>query len=257
VKNEKFNTELVVANHISYIVVNYMRGSLENDKLREAIAYAIDKEAMNIAAFDNLAVVADFMEKPGANVGAPSEGITYSYNPEKARQLVVEAGYEKGVHVGKILTIAGSYFEKMAQILQANLADVGITAEIERTDNNTVLTRLRTQDFDIETSGYNSSGDYENLRRFVHSSAVGSYYVKFEGEKFDYRRFDKLFDQGGAELDPVKRNQIYRELNDLIMRTCCMLPVLHKVQPYVWTKGLNIPANYPNYPQIFEWSWKD
>jgi peptide/nickel transport system substrate-binding protein len=247
----------VVANHVSFVVINPQRGPLENDKLREAIAYAIDKEAINIAAFDGKALVADFLEQAGTNVGAPSTGLTYSYDPEKARKLVIEAGYEKGVDIGMIMTVSGSYFEKIAQVLQANLADVGISAGIDGSDNNTTLSRQRKQDFDLVTSGYNSSGDYENLRRFVHSSAVGSYYVKFEGDKFDYKRFDELFDRGGSELDSEKRAAIYKELNDLIMKTCTMLPVLHKIQPYVWAKDLSIPANYPNYPQIFEWSWKD
>ena len=257
INSKKYNTEVVGANHISYAAINRMRGPLENDNLRKAIAYAIDKEAMNMVCFNGLATIADFQERPGVNNGAPSEGITYSYDPEKARQLVIEAGYEKGVDVGKILCIPGTYYEKMAQVMQANLADVGITCGIELYENATALAMVRRQEFDITLQGYNYIGDYENLRRFVHSDAKGSYYVKFEGEKFDYKRFDELLDRGGQELDPVKRQAIYKEFNDLLMDTACILPIFHKAQPYVWHKDLQIPHNYPNYPQIFEWSWKD
>ncbi|GHV46882.1 diguanylate phosphodiesterase [Synergistales bacterium] len=257
VKNEKYNTELAVANHISYLAMNWLHSPLENDKLREAIAYAVDKDAMNITVFDGHARIADFMERPGRNVGAPSEGVTYSYNPEKARQLVIEAGFEKGVDNLKILTISGTYFEKMAQVLQAGLADIGVTCSIELYEAATGLDMCRKQQFDLALLGYNSTGDYSNLRRFVHSATVGSYSVKFEGDKFDYKRFDELFDLGGAELDPVKRAAIYKEVNDLVMKTFCLLPIFNKAQPFVWAKNLNVPVNYPDYPQIYEWSWKD
>jgi peptide/nickel transport system substrate-binding protein len=255
VNNKSFKKELVVANHITYIMVNWLSGPLENDKLRLAIAYALDKEAMNMAAFDGHGEIANFMERPGVNVGAPSTGVTYSYDPEKARQLVIEAGYKNGVDIGKIVTMPGTYFEKVAQVMQSNLADIGITSKINLVETNTAITMGRRQDFDLETMGHACLGDYENLRRFVHSSAVGSYFIKFEGDKFNYKRIDELFDLGSQELDPVKRNQIYKEANDLLMETCCLLPVLHKAQPFVWANDLNIPRNYPNNPQVFEWSW--
>jgi peptide/nickel transport system substrate-binding protein len=257
VSSGKYNTEVVSANHISYLAINWMKGPLENDKLRKAIAYAIDKDAMNLVCFNGLAENADFMEKAGVFNGAPSEGVIYSYDLEKARQLVVEAGFEKGVEIGKILCIPGTYYEKMAQVLQAELEEIGVTCGIELYENATALAMVRRQEFDLTLQGYNYIGDYENLRRFVHSDAVGSYYVKFEGDKFDYKKFDELLDKGGEELDPAKRIAINSEFNDLLMETACMLPIFHKAQPYVWHKDLNVPDNYPNYPQIFEWSWKD
>ena len=253
----QYNTEVIGANHISYAAINWMKGPLENDKLRQAIAYAIDKDAMNMVCFNGLATIADFQERPGVNNGAPTETIVYSYDPEKARQLVIEAGFEKGVDVGKILCIPGTYYEKMAQIMQDNLADVGITCGIELYENATALAMVRRQEFDLTLQGYNYIGDYENLRRFVHSDAVGSYYVKFEGDKFDYKLFDSLLDEGGQELDPVKRQAIYGKFNNLLMETACLLPIFYKAQPYVWNKDLQIPQNYPNYPWIFDWSWKD
>lgn len=252
----KYNAELVPANHISYFMVNPLRAPLSNDKLREAIAYAIDKEAMNIACFDGNAEIAKFMEKPGVNVGAPLEGVYFEYDPEKARKLVIEAGYEKGVNIGKILTIAGNYYEKMAQVMQANLAEVGISAEVMPLETSATLLRSRTQDFDITCNGHYSTGDFENLRRFIHTDSKGGHYVKFEGDKFDYKKFDDLLDRGGAELDSEKRAALYREVNDLVMRTFTFLPMFHRSNPHVWAKNLRATM-YPNNPQLYEWSWAD
>ena len=56
---------------------------------------------------------------------------------------------------------------------------------------------------------------------------------------------------------PAERKAIYRELNDWISNTATILPIFHKVQPYVWVKDLVIPVNYPTNPQVYEWSWKN
>ena len=42
----------------------------------------------------------------------------------------------------------------------------------------------------------------------------------------------------------------------MIMETATMLPVFHRVFPYVWTTDLNVPRNYAMFPQVYEWSWK-
>lgn len=253
--NNKYNTALIAANHISYIVINYFNKPLDDDNLRKAIAHAIDKEAMILACYDGHAVPADFMIQP-ENTGAPAEGIVYNHDIAKAKEYLAKSAYPKGTNVGTINCSAGGYFEKMAQVMQANLAEIGLVADIKRLDSATNLNNLRKQLFDMATTGMSPDGDYESWRRYVHTKAVGSYYVKFEGDKFDYKTMDKLWDDGVATNSLAERKAIYRKLNDMMSETATILPVFHKVQPYVWSKALNIPVNYPNYPVVYEWSWK-
>lgn len=254
VANPKFKTELVPANHISFVAVNYLRPPLDDDNIRQAIAYAIDKEAMNIACYDGHAVVADFMLQP-QNTGAPTKGVVYNYDPEKAKEFVAKSKYPNGTHVGTINCSAGGYFEKMAQVLQSNLADIGLTCDINRLDSATNMELSRSQKFDLMCTGFSPTGDYEGTRLYSYTKSVGGFYIKYEGDKFDYKTLDSLWDAGIATFDLAEREKIYSELSDWIARTATQLPVFHKVQPYVWTPDLNIPVNYPNYPQVYEWSW--
>ncbi len=253
--NPNFKTEMGDSNHITYVAINYQANDkLENDYVRKAIAYAIDKEAMNIAGFDGHAAIATHMEHPSYNTAAPSGGIVYNYDPDKAKALLTEGGFPNGVDVGVILCFPGSHFEKCAQVLQANLAAVGITAKLELVEQATMLNMTRAQDFDIAVTGYASIGEYDAFRARVHSASKGAYYVKFEGDKFDYKRIDELFELSSAELDPTKRLALTQELNDMVMDTACLLPLLHKAQPYVWNKDLNV-VNVPSYYEIYNWSW--
>ena len=254
--NPAFKTELVPANHISFVAINYLHPPLDDDNIRLAIAYAIDKEAMNIACYDGHAVEADFMIPP-QNTGAPTQGVVYNYDPEKAKEYVAKSAYPKGTHLGAINCSAGGYFEKMAQVLQSNLADIGLTCDINRLDSGTNLEMSRSQRFDMLCTGFAPNGDYESARLYSYTKSVGSFYVKYEGDKFDYKTMDELWDAGIATSDVAERQKIYSKLSDWIANTATMLPVFHKVQPYVWNPELKIPVNYPNYPQVYEWSWAE
>lgn len=252
--NPKYKTELVPANHISFVAINHLHKPLDDDNIRLAIAYAIDKEAMNIACYDGLAVNADFMIQ-AQNTGAPTEGVVYNYDPDKAREYVKKSAYPDGTHVGTINCSAGGYFEKMAQVLQSNLADIGLTCDINRLESGANLELSRNQKFDLLPTGFSPTGDYEGSRLYSYTKAVGAFYVKYEGDKFDYKTMDALWDAGVATFDLAERQKIYSRLSDWIANTATMLPVFHKVQPYVWSPEVNVPVNYPNYPQVYEWSW--
>lgn len=257
VANPNFSTEIMPANHITYFAINPKANeALANDLVRKAIAYAVDKEAMNLAAFNGLAAAADFLEHPTFNLGAPSEGLVYSYNPEKAMELLESAGYPNGVDVGTIICFTGSHFEKVAQILQANLAAVGIEAKLEWVDQTTNTTRARAQDYDIVVSGTSPTGDFDHIRLMFHADYVGSKMIALEEnpDKFDYQRMADLIDISSATLDPVERIKVDQELNDMIMDTATIIPVLHKVHAYVWDKNLNV-VNMPTNYQVYDWSW--
>ena len=254
--NEKYNTQLVPANHISFLVINPNVKPLDDENLRKAIAYCIDKDAMNMTCYDGLAVNADFMVQK-QNTGAPTEGIVYNYDPDKAKEYLAKSAYPNGVDIGVINCSAGGYFEKMAQVLQQNLADIGITAKVNRLDSATNMNNMRKQNFSIAPTGFSPSGDFDFYRKFSQTDFVGSFYVKFDETPYDWKHMNELWEKGVSVKTVEERKAVYRELNDWIANTATYLPIFHKVQPYVWVKDLVIPVNYPTNPQVYEWSWKD
>lgn len=250
-----YNTEVVAANHISYLFINYAANEvLMNDKVRQAIAYAIDKEAVNLAVFNGLGKVADYMENPDYNVAAPRADVVYDYNPEKAKQLLAEAGYPDGVYAGVLLCTSSSYFPSIATIVQDCLKAVGITVDLELGDSASTTPRFRTQDYMLGMTGYSNTGDFDAFKMRVASSSVGSYFVKYEGDKFDYKHFDDLFDQQAKELDLEKRTAINKQLVNEVMETACLIPIVHKAVPDVWNKNLHV-VNAPNYYEVYDWYW--
>lgn len=250
-----YKTEPMMANHCSWLAVNPdANEALANDNVRKAIAYALDKEEMNFAGFDGLATEADYLEIPAFNIGAPESEIVYNYNVEKAKELLAEAGYADGVDVGTLMYASSGYWPKLAQVIQSNLAAVGIKCELVAGETAALLVQARAQEFDLYISGASSYGDYDNIRRRFYSSLEGAYFVKYEGDKFPWQEMDALIDESCAQTDPAKRLEMNAELNDMIMETATYLPVIHKVQPYAWNADLNV-VNQPNYYCVYDWSW--
>ena len=252
----KFDAEAMTANHMTFVAINpnSSNEALKNEKVRQAIAYAINKKEMNHAAFDGLGLEADYLENPDYNVGAPKGDIIYNYDLDRAKALLSEAGYPNGVDVGNILCFTGSHFEICATVLQAQLSAAGINAELEWAEQATTLNRGKAKDYDILMTGGNCSGDYDNLRKRFYSP-LSTTYVEYAKTEYGSEWLDTMIDKASSTVDAKERLALNKEINDYLMKTATYLPLLHKCVPYVWTKDLklvNRPVNY----LVYEWSWK-
>lgn len=252
----KFSGETMAANHSTFLAINPNSDieALHNEKVRQAIAYAINKEEMNLAAFDGLATVADYLENPDWNLSAPKGDVVYEYNPEKAKQLLAEAGYPNGVDVGTILDFTGSHFEVCGTVLQAQLEAVGIHAELEWGESSSNLARGKAYDYDLYVTGGNCTGDYDNLRKRFYSP-LATKYVDYAAAGYDADWLDSMIDKSAATADLTERTAMNKEINDYLMNTATYIPLLHKAVPYVWNSDLNA-VNCPVNPLVYNWSWK-
>jgi glutathione transport system substrate-binding protein len=127
----KPNLELVAAPSIvhRYMSMNTMQKPFDNVKVREAINYAINKEALAKVAFSGYAIPAE---------GVIPKGVEYAvklgpwpYDPAKARALLKEAGYPNGFETQLWSAYNHSTAQKVIQFLQQQLAQVGIKASVQ------------------------------------------------------------------------------------------------------------------------------
>lgn len=109
-------------------------------RVRQAIAYAIDKEKLIEAAVDNIGFPAYGPLTPNHWGYWPGVENYYRYNPEKAKQLLAEAGYAGGV---KIELLAMDRDRRVAEALYYQLKEVGITLDVKIVDFGTLEERVR------------------------------------------------------------------------------------------------------------------
>lgn len=255
------NSTLIKGNNIMFMAVNYLspNKALANDKVRQAIFYAVNKHDINLAVCDGYGAEATQYMPSEYVATSPVSGFkTYDYNLELSKKLLAEAGYPNGVDVGTILTYGASTSNnaKMAQVLQANLADAGITAAVSVMEAAVVTPKLYAQDYDICVFADSGNYDYNNIRQQVHSESKGMYVVKYKDGPFNWKRMEELVDLGVSTVDVNKRLEYYTELWSIVMDTATILPCLHRPVAIVWSPDLNIGKPVPTYYKIRTFSWK-
>lgn len=128
-----------------YVVMNLRFEPFKNVKVRQAVRYAIDYQAivqgvLGGAAVENQVIVP---------YGMPERlDLGYPHDPDKARQLLKEAGYENGFKV-QLLVRTNPPFPDIAVQVQEDLRQVGIDCEVVTMQNSVLLGLFRVQDYDL------------------------------------------------------------------------------------------------------------
>jgi len=234
----KYNLELAQTEHTTYILINNSRPPFDDKLVKQALNYAVDREEIVIMAYEGLADIAYIQANPEVVFGSSLEGIDiYDYNPEKARELLAEAGYPDGFDM--TITCANIYFfEKIANIFQAELADIGINADIEIVEASAGRAKYVAGDFDVGVMGLN----VENSIDFL--------YVYYEPEKGNkYMQVTDLYPsqlllQARSELDEDKRMDIYQEFTEYTNENAFTIPLFYRYMPYAWDKDLNASITF-------------
>jgi len=263
--NDNYNTFLSPTNHTSFFHINVNNDdALSNKLVRQALSYGINREEMCIAAYDVLATPAYSMMNPETVFGAytqeelQSAGINaYEYNPEKAKELLAEAGYPNGVDIGTITCINGSYWEKMATVFQANMSDIGVTVAIELFDSATCRSMRKEHAYQLATTGDNMA--VEGL--FAHycyrlltdeQIAAGEY---TETGVYD-EELEAAFTNVASTMDRDERKDAYLDLNKLLQENMYSIPTFHKMIPYAYNKNLVCDEINTNFYYIYNFHWE-
>ena len=248
-----YNSTLIRAPHTAYIALNLEVEPLENKALRQALHYATDKDSIIQIAYDGLAEPAWALAGDDCFGVDFSDATDFSYNPEKAKEKLVEAGFPDGINFddyGVVLEyIPGSYHEKIANCLQETWGQVGINISLRATENVDCANGKHT----MRTTGCEYTSDMSFIASKYASKYIGSNNYAF------YRndRVDEIFDLCDQLSDQEERAKLYKEVTEIIVDDCPYIPIQHKQIPYVWNKDLNAKV-YPSNEIpwfIYEWSW--
>lgn len=188
-----------------------MNTSIEpfNDpKVRQAMNYAVDMDNIIESIFGDYAI-----RLPGPmlidSFAHHDELEFYEYNPEKAKELLKEAGYEDGF---SLIIDTEEKNKEVAEAIAANLREIGIDASARVWD----LAVLRDMLLDGERQMYvgdwgNSTLDpYDFLNPKLKTGDRGNYSL------YSNPRVDELLELGDVEQDEAKREEYYKEIQEII-----------------------------------------
>ena len=262
--NSNYITYLSPTTHVSYFAVNTNTdGPLSNKLVRQALSYGMDRDAMVAVAYDGLAEPAISCFNANTVFGGftldelKAAGVTtYEYNPEKAKELLAEAGYPNGVDIGSILCINSSYWEKMATVFQDNMRDIGVTVAIELADSAACRSRRAEADFDLATSGMSITIEASDIERMLKNVTPE---MMAAGDTTDFNVHNEylgeLFEKARTTMDFDERKEVYLELNRELNDQMYMLFTFHKAIPYAYNKDLVCDQITTNYYCVYDMHW--
>lgn len=213
--------------NVTYLGFNVKEAPLDNVKVRQAIAYAIDREGLIRDLLLNQARIAHSILPVGS--WAYYEGQNYTYSPEIAKKLLDEAGFRDPDGDGPqmrfpkpiVLKIANSAATRnTAQVIQDSLKQVGIPIEIEPLENNVLLGQMSKRQYQMTTSRWvGGNQDPVFLKDLFTTSG------NFNRTNYSNPQLDPVLQSAVDTFDREKARELYKQAQEIISRDIPLFPL--------------------------------
>lgn len=192
------------------LFLNNQRAPLDNVKVRQALNYAIENSLIVQRVLSNKAYPATGPLQSSSPAYNP-DLVAYPYDPDRARELLREAGYPNGFELEVLATAAGSVVVEAAL---GFLADVGVNVRIVRLESTTLFDRVRAGDY--MAAYYSTGGELDpitflnaRLHTRNHGAAGNStWYANAE--------VDRLLDEALRTTDNDRRLELARQIEEIV-----------------------------------------
>ncbi|RAZ88813.1 ABC transporter substrate-binding protein [Mesorhizobium hawassense] len=224
----------------TWIGINVEKGDLADLKVRQAIRWAIDVDAIIQGAYSGATSRAKTLLAPGL-LGNWADAPLYTRDVAKAQALVAETGKTGLTFTFTCLNDATSL--AVAQIAQANLAEIGITLTINAMDSGAYWALGAddaSKDLELTLIPYTSKFDPSFQTQWFLASQIGLW----NWQRWNSPEFDKLHQEGLETLDTAKREEIYINMQKLLDESASCIWITHGRNFFVdaaWLKPMFLP----------------
>lgn len=225
----------------AYLGFNLREPLLGDLRVRQAIGYAIDRDAIITYLRRGLARPSPGVV-PSMSWAFEPNAFQFTHDPARARRLLDEAGYPDpdgdGPQARLTLTLKTSTAEAyrvQAAVIQEQLALVGIRLDLRSYEFATLMADVVRGNVQLYTLQFVGVTDPDMLRRAFHSSQIPP--DGFNRGHYKNAEFDRLIDAATSSLDEVERRHLYGEAQALIARDAPYLSL--------WTKT-NVAVAQPD-----------
>lgn len=222
--NDDFNIEVFFRGRLNNMVYKLNNEALQNKDVRQAIAYAINKDEIITGVYQS----DEFASKAYSVFSPTTQYYTddlerYEHNVEKAKELLKKAGYEN-LKLRLAFTNSSKQLEATGLIMQQQLKEVGIELELIPMERGTFVTQFvdaSSTNFDLAFNGYAVGFEPSGYSPLFLSGEPNNFmgYVNHE--------LDDLWSQGIVETDPEKRSEIYETIQKTLIDDMVLYPIEH------------------------------
>lgn len=244
------------------IFVNVTKTPTDDVLVRRALEFGVDRHEVNEIVYEGHAGDADSVISNFAWAYDPASAL-YSYDPEQAESLLEEAGWtmgsgeyrEKDGEELKIVFLSLTGVKAVAEVVQAQLKDIGVNAELLVLDNPAQQQTAQRGEHNLVWTQW-SGVDPGDLRKIYHSENIGS---GWNFCHYDNPDVDQMFVDGAATNDVDERKAIYSKLQMTLMEDATFIPLNNNTTYFAMkpsVKGTDIIDERGSNPRIYNF-WID
>ena len=220
-----------------------------NSKLRKAIAYALDRDRINAIIMNGRAAISSGPTPEGLWWYDP--GIErYDFNPERAKQLLKEAGIAPGTEIA-LSAPSNPVLTQMVQLIQEQLGAVGLKVKLEPAAQSEWYSRIVKREINFTPIRWTQRPDPDGLLYILfhsngHANSTG----------YNNPEVDRLIEEARQSFDNELRKKLYSKIQRQIMDDLPFVPILFssefaamnkKVRGFVWT-----PDQIPRFRTVWK-----
>lgn len=235
---------------VYYLTMNCQKAPFTDIRVRQALNYAIDKDAYIDVIMNGLGSKATSIIGPA--VAGYKGNDPFPYDINKAKELLKEAGYEDGFTITQYYS-SNTTNEKAAQFMQQQLEKVGINLILDGKES--AITNALIQDctkpgseaeVDVYRTGWSpSTGDADwGLRPLLHSESEPP--ANYNLSYFENDEFDSLVYAALETADQNERNNFYAQAQDIVWEELPIVPLANSFNTWATSNKLSNVKIYPD-----------
>jgi peptide/nickel transport system substrate-binding protein len=215
---------------------NATRKPFDDPRVRQAIAYAVDREAISKAAFFGHG-------SPISGPPTPSDSPFYvkeldgrfKRDTAKAKALLAEAGHAQGLEIELVVFQGLGIYTTTAQVIQANLKEIGVNCSIKLVEWANLMERKNGANYDAMLYGVSMKLPDPDVYSY-YFGADSTYWAKPIGYRDDV--LEKLLAEGRATTEPAKRKPIYAKVEERLLETSPWVFVNYREQAQAYRRNV-------------------
>lgn len=233
----------------AYVSMNTEKAPFDNVKVRQAINYAINRENLVQVCFDGEAEVnSNICAK--SRFGYADDQFQYTYDPEKAKTLLAEAGITTPYNLGEIL-VAEKY-SNLATVIQNDLKAVGLEVKIAVKEFNAYIGELTSGNYAITALNMTLDGDTQNLEMALTTDYIGT----ANNARYSDAEMDELFQQAQKETDTAKREEIFDKIFTKAQEEAVYAVLANPLELFAYNSTLKCPEiAFEGMYDVYDFSW--
>ena len=246
IKSLQGNAQITVvggpsANYRS-LFLNAAQKPLDDYRVRRAIAYAVNnQEIVDVALLGTGGLPARGTTLPNGNYYAAPDPSYGKPDLAKAKALLTQAGYPNGFTLDLKVTSTYDFLRAPAEIIQAQLAPLGIKVNITASEFSVYLPDIIKKNYMATILGESGQGDPDDYLYSPFASDSGGNLTNFKDAALD-----KLLDQGRETGDPAARKAIYAQVQKRLVDLSPMVFLYSSTQYEATTKRVQGYSHFPN-----------